>query len=227
MSSASSLKLSLDRRHYLFDLDGALVDSLPVHARCFRHVLERFFPAALEGFDYTRFLGWRTADVFRALELTTDSHRIEELTTAKQECYEKAVQRGEVYPFTGVKDALELLQAERRKLYIVTGGSSRSTLEILAASGLAKYFSGVITGDDVRVSKPHPEPFLRALSQFGLPRETVLTVEDSVAGAIASERAGVAAVIVNTQNSDGERLYFSSFMDFFMALRTALEDDAP
>lgn len=227
MSSASSPKPSLSHRHYLFDLDGTLVDSLPVHAQCFRHVLERFFPTALEHFDYTSFLGWKTSDVFRALKLTTDSYKIEELTAAKQACYRKAIQWGQVYPFAGVKNALQLLRAKGRRLYIVTGGSRRSTLEILAATSLAKYCSGLITGDDVQMSKPHPEPFLRALSQFGLPHETVLTVEDSVAGAVASERAGVAAVMVNAQSSDGKRLYFSSFMDFFVALRTALEDDAP
>jgi HAD superfamily hydrolase (TIGR01509 family) len=227
MSSASSPKCSLNCRHYLFDLDGTLVDSLPVHARCFRHVLERSFPAALEHFDYTCFLGWKTLDVFRVLRLTTDSQKLKELTAAKQACYQKAVQQGQVYPFAGVKDALQLLQAKGRILYIVTGGSRRSTVELLAASGLAKYFTGVVTGDDVEMSKPHPELFLRALSQFGLRRETVLTVEDSVAGAVASERAGVAAVMVNAQNSDGGRVSFSSFMDFYAALRTALEDDAP
>jgi beta-phosphoglucomutase len=226
MSSASSPKPSLNCRYYLFDFDGTLVDSLPVHARCFRHVLERFFPAALERFDYTSFLGWKTADVFRALELTTDSRKIKELTAAKQACYRHGIQRGQVSPFAGVKEALQLLQAKGRTLYIVTGGSRRSTLDLLTASGLAQYFSGMITGDDVWMSKPHSEPFVRALSQFSLPHETALTVEDSVAGAVASERAGIAAVMVNAQYSDGERLYFKSFMDFFVALQTALEDDA-
>jgi HAD superfamily hydrolase (TIGR01509 family) len=227
MSSASSPKPSLNRRHYFFDLDGTLVDSLPVHAQCFRHVLERFFPAALERFDYACFLGWKTTDVFRALALTTDSYKIMELTAAKQACYQQAVQQGQVSPFVGVKDTLQLLRAKGRMLYIVTGGSKRSTLEILAASGLTQYFSGVITGDDVQMSKPHPAPFLHALSQFGLAHETVLTVEDSVAGAVASERAGIAAVMVNAHNSDGERWYFRHFLDFLVALRTALKDDAP
>jgi phosphoglycolate phosphatase-like HAD superfamily hydrolase len=139
MSTASSSKASLNCRHYLFDLDGTLVDSLPVHAQCFRYALQRFYPEALECFDYARFLGWKTADVFRALEVTSDSHKIAELTAAKQACYQKAVQSGEVYPFPGVKNALHLLRAKGRTLSIVTGGRMRSTLEILAASGLAQY----------------------------------------------------------------------------------------
>jgi HAD superfamily hydrolase (TIGR01509 family) len=227
MSSASSPKPSLNCRHYIFDLDGTLVDSLVVHAQCFRHVMQRFFPEALDRFDYERFLGWKTTDVFRVLALPADSQRIRELTAAKQACYQKAVQQGQVYLFAGVKEALQQLQAKGRTLYIVTGGSAPSTLELLAASGLAPYFSGVITGDDVQRSKPHPEPFFRALSQFRLSPEMVLTVEDSVAGAVASERAGIAAVLVNAQHPDSERVAFRSFMDFFGALRMALEDDAP
>lgn len=85
----------------------------------------------------------------------------------------------------------------------------------------------MITGDDVQMSKPHLKPFLRAFLQFGLVHETALTVEDSMAAAVASERAGSAAVMVNTHNSDSERLYFCNFLDFFVALRTALEDDTP
>jgi HAD superfamily hydrolase (TIGR01509 family) len=227
MSLASSPKPSLNCRHYLFDLDGTLVDSLVVHAQCFRQVLQRFFPEALDRFDYARFYGWKTIDVFHALALPADSQQIRELTAAKQACYQKAVRQGQVKLFAGVKEALQLLQAKGRRLYIVTGGSSPSTLELLAASGLVSYFSGLITGEDVERSKPHPEPFLRALSQFRLSPETVLTVEDSLAGAVASERAGIAAVLVNTQHMDGERVAFRRFMDFFEALYMALEDDAP
>ena len=54
-------------------------------------------------------------------------------------------------------------------------------LEVLTASGLAEYFSGVIIGDDVWTAKPHPELFLRALLEFVLPHKSVLLVADSVA----------------------------------------------
>ena len=221
MSLVSSRRPSLDYKNYAFDLDGTLVDSLPVHAKCFKYVLEQFLPAALEHFDYSRFLGWKTIDVFRALNLHEDG-QIAKLTAAKQACYQEAVKHGQVRPFAGVMETLQLLRNKGRSLYVITGGTRRSTLEILETCGFAKYFSGVVCGEDVHASKPDPEPFLYALSHFGLRNQDVLTVEDSASGAVASEQAGICAVMVNTSNPDCDRLCFRAFTDLLQALRNSL-----
>jgi HAD superfamily hydrolase (TIGR01509 family) len=222
MSLVSSLDLNRDT--YFFDLDGTLVDSLPVHEVCFRKVLAKNYPHALENFHYSAFLGWKTEDVFRALDITTDTASIRALTAAKQAAYRQAVEVGMVQPFASVREVLTWLVGKGRRLYVVTGGSAQSTAMLLARTHLGKLFSGCITASDVPASKPDPMPFLYALVRFQLEPKQCLTIEDSDDGALSSERAGVAAILVNRCVSAGGRPMFTDFSQLGSALQKALEE---
>jgi HAD superfamily hydrolase (TIGR01509 family) len=221
MSLASCRSLSRDA--YLFDLDGTLVDSLPVHEQCFRYVLARHYPHALDTFDYSTFLGWRTEDVFRALRITVDPRVISTLAAEKQAVYRQAVDAGMVRLFPKVHEVLTLLSDNRRRLYVVTGGSAKSTATLLDRARLYEFFDGCITGDDTHASKPDPDPFLRALECFHLEPGECLTIEDSEDGALASERAGVTAVLINHGHSAGGRTTFADFAELGIALREAFQ----
>jgi HAD superfamily hydrolase (TIGR01509 family) len=221
MSSASCHNFS--RAAYLFDLDGTLVDSLPVHEWCFRYVLARHYPQALDTFDYSRFLGWRTDDVFRALRVTVDPAAISTLAEEKQAVYRQALDAGMVRLFPNVHEVLTLLSENRRRLYVVTGASAKSTATLLDRVRLDEFFAGCITGDDTHASKPDPDPFLRALERFHLEPKGCLTIEDSEDGAVASERAGVTAVLVNHGHGTGGRATFADFAELGLALREAFQ----
>jgi HAD superfamily hydrolase (TIGR01509 family) len=221
MFSVSSL--DLDRAAYLFDLDGTLVDSLQVHEWCFRRVLARYCPEALDTFEYHDFLGWRTEDVFRAVRAAVDPVAIHALVAEKRAAYRQAVDAGMVRPFPKVRDVLTLLRRRNRQLYIVTGGSAESTTILLQRAGLSGFFAGSITGDDAHASKPDPDPFLMALDKFHLRPDDCLTIEDSDDGALASERAGVEAILVNRHPSVG-RTAFTDFGQLSLALHHALHE---
>jgi len=214
----------LNREAYLFDVDGTLVDSSPVHEACFQAVLAERFPYALERFDYSTVVGWRTEDVFRTLRLTSDAATIRSLTAAKQALYRQAIEGGNVQSFPDVRDTLKLLVKERRRLYVVTGGSAVSTARVLERTHLRELFSGCITADDVHAGKPDPAPFLCALERFQLDPSRCLTVEDSEDGALSSERAGIAVVLVNRPDAMIGRIAFASFGQFKLALQRTFED---
>jgi HAD superfamily hydrolase (TIGR01509 family) len=222
MSSACFHELNRDA--YLFDVDGTLVDSSPVHEACFQALLAERFPDALDRFVYSAVVGWRTEDVFRTLGVTTDAAAIRGLTAAKQALYRQAVERGRVQSFPGVRDTLKLLVEERRRLYVVTGGSAVSTARVLEHTHLRDFFSGCITAADVHAGKPDPAPFLCALARFRLDPSRCLTVEDSEDGALSSERAGVAAVLVNRPETISGRIAFANFGQFKRALQKTFKD---
>lgn len=222
MSSVCSLDLCRDA--YLFDLDGTLVDSLPVHEWCFRQVLDARYPRVVDTFQYSEFLGWRTEAVFRALRLTSDAAAIRALAAEKQRAYREAVDGGMVQLFPNVREVLELLSERGRRLYVVTGASAKSTAMVLDRTHLRELVTGYITGDDTHASKPDPDPFLQALGCFHLEPHACLTIEDSEDGALASERAGVAAVLVNHDRSPCGRTTFADFAQLGIALQEALYD---
>ena len=185
------------KRNLLFDLDGTLIDSVPLHARAYIDTLRENYPEVAQIFDYSSFAGRNTPDVFRALGFA-DEAVVARLVEQKQQLYREAVGRGELQVFPGVAALLKSLQGEGRRLFVVTGGSRKSVEQALERTALRDFFTGVITAEDAPRGKPAPDPFLCALSQFQLDPRTSLVIEDAESGIMAARAAGLDAVLVHT-----------------------------
>jgi HAD superfamily hydrolase (TIGR01509 family) len=185
------------KRHFLFDLDGTLVDSTPVHARAFADALSPRHPALGRSFEYSHFAGCPTREVFIALGLREEPE-LTELTEGKQRLYRAAIERGEIKVFPGVKLLLERLREKGCSLFLVTGASRVSTERVLAVTKLAHFFAGVTTADDAHPGKPSPEPYLHTLRRYGLKAGECLAIEDGQSGIAAARSAGLDAVLIHT-----------------------------
>jgi HAD superfamily hydrolase (TIGR01509 family) len=185
------------KRHFLFDLDGTLVDSTAAHARAFVGALQAAHPALARDFDYAPFAGQPTREVFLALGFQ-EGPELAELTGLKQQLYREAVERGEVTVFAGVVPLLTRLREKGRRLFLVTGASRVSTERVLLRTGLADFFEGVTTGEDAVPGKPAPEPFLHTLAAHGLEGRDCLVIEDGESGIRSAQSAGLDAVLIHT-----------------------------
>ncbi len=106
----------------------------------------------------------------------------------------------------GVEDVLCFLQARKVRLAVFTGKGRRTTGITLNELRIAKYFDLVVSGNDVRHHKPHPEGIQHVLHAFNVrPREAVM-VGDSVSDARASRAAGVRMAAALWDSYDRERL---------------------
>lgn len=92
----------------------------------------------------------------------------------------------------GLNKFLEQIRAKGLPIAIVTSAGQQGLLHSLEQIGpqLGKDFDFAITYDDVTQSKPHPEPYLKALERLGLKGKEVLVFEDSPSGVRAAEQAG-------------------------------------
>jgi HAD superfamily hydrolase (TIGR01509 family) len=187
------------RRNILFDLDGTLVDSSPAHARAFVETLAAGYPDLAAQFDYAKVAGMRTRDTFVSLGISGEAE-VAALTRRKQALYRAAHDRGEVLLFPGAAEFVVRLQAEERRLFLVTGASRRSAQCILEVTGLLRYFSGMITADDVSRGKPAPEPYLDLLGKYRLERADSVAIEDGEHGVQSALAAGLDVVTVNSEN---------------------------
>lgn len=187
------------KRNVLFDLDGTLVDSSPAHARAFVETLAAGHPHLAAKFDYGKVAGMRTRDTFTWLGLT-DEAEVTELTQRKQALYRAAHDRGEVLLFPGAAQFVAQLHAEGRRLFLVTGASRHSAQRILEVTGLARYFLGMITAEEVSRGKPAPEPYLTALTRYGLERTESVAIEDGEHGVPSAQAAGIDVVTVNSDS---------------------------
>lgn len=93
-------------------------------------------------------------------------------------------------PYPGVVDALQAMQAAGFKLGCVTNKAERFTEPLLKSSGLAPYFSIVVSGDTLSEKKPHPLPLLHSAKFFGVPIKNMLMIGDSLSDTLAARAAG-------------------------------------
>ena len=189
----------------LFDFDGVLVDSEPVHHACWAEVV-RPFGVDLDWTSYSRdCIGVADRAMIETLcakrdppvpfdLLWAEYPRKKQLFRARM-CSADAVSRE-------VRDLLQVLGSYR--LAVVTS-SGRSEVEpILAAAGILQLLETVVYGEDVQRLKPAPDPYLLAAARLGVKR--ALVVEDSAAGVASGRAAGFEVFVVDTAARMPERL---------------------
>ena len=91
----------------------------------------------------------------------------------------------------GMIEILDHLKSKNFPLGIFTGKGRQAALITLQKIDAEKYFDLIVTGDDVTNHKPHAEGILKFVNQFGLSKQKVLMIGDSVSDVKASKEAGV------------------------------------
>jgi HAD superfamily hydrolase (TIGR01509 family) len=206
----------------LFDLDGTLIDSTPLHELSFKEAIQQYCPELMDGFDYKRIKGQRTQDAFLALGIT-EGTKLTQLVTAKQAHYRAAIQKGLVPLRQGTLRLLELLRSVGRRMFIVTGASRTSAELVLETCGIVNFFEGIVSSDEVPKSKPHPKIFLHCLETYNLDRSASIVVEDALSGAIGAQAAGIDVVLVHDLNYDDRIRSFHDFNAFTGFLSSTIE----
>ncbi|MEQ8819043.1 MAG: HAD family phosphatase [Sumerlaeia bacterium] len=179
----------------IFDLDGTLVDSEPIHRDAWRDVLAPF------GFELTDewFEGWIGCPEPHLGRVLEEEYRLpisaaESVRRKQARFRELASERSFIVP--GAREAVAAFAETGCRLAVCTS-CSRSIAEIsLKASGLAEAFQVVLTLEDVARPKPDPEPYLRVAEMLGVAPRTSLVFEDSVSGVKAAEAAGMEVLAV-------------------------------
>jgi beta-phosphoglucomutase len=174
----------------LFDFDGVLVDSEPVHWACWAEVLAPF-GVTLDWEMYRReCLGFDDRVMLRKLlpqaRLPCDLETLWAQYPAKKQLFCSRMWRQPPFP-AALAPLLERL-GEAYKLAVVSSSTTEEIEPMLVAGGLRGYFATVVGGDHVTRLKPDPEPYLLAASRLGVHR--ALVIEDSDAGAAAGCAAG-------------------------------------
>ena len=173
----------------LFDLDGTLVDTMPLHFQAYRDVLaEVGLDLGFEAFMAASG-GAARETIPRLLAGRPCSLPVEEIHRRKME---KATALFLETPPTALPCAL-LLPVLRRSypLALVSSGSRRSVGTTLAAMGWNAMFREVICGDDVTRGKPDPEGYLKAARLLGVEARSCLVFEDMDDGVAAATAAGM------------------------------------
>ncbi|HSA58305.1 MAG TPA: HAD family phosphatase [bacterium] len=196
-------------RAILFDFDGVLADSEPLHLEMFQKVLQEEGISLSREDYYEKYLGLDDRgcfyQVFRDAGRVLDEPLQLDLIRRKNRAFLEHV-RGRPFLMPGVAEAVQRLKG-RYFLTIVSGALRSEIVAILEGARLEKAFHAVIAAEDVAQGKPNPEGFLSAIRllnrDFVPPAEILLpgeclAVEDSPWGIEAAKAAGVKCLAVAT-----------------------------
>jgi beta-phosphoglucomutase len=193
----------------IFDFDGIIVDSEPMHYQAFLRVLE---PLGI-GFSWeeyaTTYIGYDDRDAFReaykAKKEKICSRDVKRLVREKAEIFQQLIREGRATPLPG---AVELIKSIPRKLPIaLCSGALREDLTpILENLGIDDAFRVIVSAEDTPQSKPDPAPYQLALQKLGMNNPaSVIAIEDTPAGILSAKGAGLKVLAV-TNSFDREFL---------------------
>jgi len=195
----------------LFDLDGTLVNSIPVILTSFQETFEEMkIPCPTEE-EIKKGIGSHLKDIFRHF---VPENRIQESIDIYRKYYLKKQYNGEVPLFSGVQESLKHL-SQIYALGIVTTKLASVSRDLLQDLEILNLFQTVVGAEDVTNCKPDPEPLFLACSRMNIsPLETIY-VGDSVHDGGAAQNANMTFFGVTTGTGKREDLeqYGKVFQD--------------
>ena len=186
----------------LFDLDGTLVDSDPIHIAVFIDFLDAFGITLTEADYAARFHGRHNVDIFRDILPDADPH---EMDRAKEAAYRDRI-GGVLQPISGVGEVVRALRSVGCKTAVVSNAPRANVDAVLSEIGMTGDFDFTVSSDEVARGKPDPEIYLSALDALGLAACDALTFEDSPSGIRAAVAAGIKTVGVTSTLSRDDLL---------------------
>ena len=196
----------MTNNYIIFDMDGVLLDSEPMHQEI---IYETF---QLEGIPFDKayiqtLTGMSAFPMWEKVKRDAQrSESVEELIKFHRDYFFKRLPEVKVPLVPHVKDVLEKFKNEGKHLSLASS-SGRKLIDIFTQqTNIAHYFEVIMSGDDVKYSKPNPEIFLKVAQWYGLPATQFTVIEDSTNGVKAAKSAGMQCVGFQNPLSGGQDL---------------------
>ena len=184
----------------IFDFDGVLADSEPLHERAYQVVLAELGVTLTHERYYGEYLGFDDVGVFQAVardfDLALDAGAIAALIARKSARFASMIDEAAVL-FPGARACIERCAA-RVPLAIASGALRHEIELILERTGLRPHFRQIVAAEDTRRSKPAPDPYARAASLLAVAPARAVAIEDSRWGIESALAAGLRVVGITT-----------------------------
>lgn len=174
-------------RAILWDLNGVLIDDERLQQQCWQQTLQET-GVELEANWWETILGRKTRVSLKEISPTWSEERIENLIKRTRGLYGKRLQ--EINPGPGVQEMLKVAEEKGLKQAVVTGASPEDIAQALRVHRFDAYMQLIISGSQIKESKPSPEGYLKACKELGVAPEECWVIEDSPAGVQAGKAAG-------------------------------------
>ena len=190
----------------IFDMDGVILDSEPIHYQVERNILKGY-EVDFEFSEHTTFVGQTTLDLWQAL--CSKYHlpvKPELLAKMDNHDYIHQLKHGDAQPIEGVLDLINQLHQQGFDMAVASSAIHENINIVLDKFDIRKYFVGHVSGQDVPKTKPNPDIFYKAAELLDQPPSNCIVIEDAKHGVHAAKAAGMACVAFRNLNSGNQDL---------------------
>ncbi|UOR04339.1 beta-phosphoglucomutase family hydrolase [Hymenobacter aerilatus] len=200
---------------FIFDLNGTMIHDMEYHTKAWRHIFNHELGGNFTWDEVKPQMYGKNGEVlvrmFGPDRFTAEE--IEELSVAKEQRYQD-----EFRPYLQLLPGLaEFLERAYQLDIPVAIGSAAIPFNIdfvLDTLDIRRYFRAIVSADDVTLSKPHPETFLKAAAELGVEPTDCIVFEDVPKGAEAAHTAGMDTVILTTTHQPHEFTHLPNVLHF-------------
>ena len=189
----------------IFDMDGVLVNSEPLHRKAYFNMFEEF-NLNVSNRLYESFTGKSTSTICKELcEIFDVSISHEKLMFSKRKHFKTIFDNDP--EFQMIDGALSLIKNyfyHNLTLIVASSASMTNINRIFKKFDLDKFFKAKISGADLKESKPNPEIFIKAAKLSGFSKSECIVIEDSTNGIIAAKSAEIFCIGFNSPNSKNQ-----------------------
>ncbi|SRR5258706_3798846 len=200
---------SLVLRSVIFDCDGVLIDSEPLHFAAFKKSLGENGKSLTEEIYKEHYLAQDDRGAFKSFfernRLLLQETDLTGLMEVKARFYQELVETEGLLAYPAVPEFV-MSVAQRYPLAVASGARREEVEMALESAGIRPYFEVIVTANDVENGKPHPESYLKAVEALNasgkrstpIKPEECLVIEDSKQGIASAHSAGMKCVAVAT-----------------------------
>lgn len=185
----------------IFDMDGVIIDSEPMHTKVVLDVLSSY-QVHLTPADLDRFAGMTMHSVNSALKAEYSIPApLEEIIACEIEGMIRHTLEDPQQPIDGIREILTYLEKNRIPAAVASSSPKKLVTAVVSRLKLDTYFQFLLSGENVTQSKPHPEIYLQAAARLNIDPADCLVIEDSKNGTIAAKEAGMTCIGFQNLNS--------------------------
>ncbi len=196
----------------IFDMDGVLIDSEPLHAKAAVLALNHYGYHVTIEYCY-QFIGSTTVHMLETIKKDYKvTLSIEELLAIYRETLHKLIKTEGYDPIPYTKELIIDLYKHGIKLAIASSSTGKEIEAVTKALGIKKYFTKLVSGNTVNRPKPAPDIFLKAAEELGMNTDECIIIEDSYNGVCSAVSAGIPVIGFVNEHSGKQDLSAASVL---------------
>ncbi|XEC97273.1 HAD family hydrolase [Paenibacillus tarimensis] len=190
----------------IFDMDGVIIDSEPMHVDV-DLVTSEYFGIAVTKEHFEEFVGMTNPEMWNILKQRYHLPQpVSEIIDYQLSLKINVLKAADMEPIDGIKELIHELREHNIPCAIASSSPRKFIEEVLLKFNMTHLFQRIVSGEEVAHGKPAPDVYIEAASQLGVDARSCVVLEDSKNGIAAAKAAGMKCIGYDNPNSGNQSL---------------------